>query len=182
MRKLFFKLYFLLRMPQFLFRKNSINISTNVGPNVLVSKCKIGSYNYIGRNSILNNVIIGNYCSIAPNVVIGGMEHSYWWYSTSTFLSDKCISNLETVIGHDVWIGANCIIKQGVTIGTGAVIGAHSFVNKDVEEYSIVIGCPAKVLKYRFPKSIQVNLINSEFWLCKPSKAKVILDNLNIEK
>lgn len=53
------------------------------------------------------------------------------------------------VINDDVWIGAGSIILAGVTIGKGAIIAAGAVVNKDVPEYSIVGGVPAKVLKYR---------------------------------
>lgn len=52
-------------------------------------------------------------------------------------------------IGDDVWIGANCIITAGVTIGTGAVVGAGSVVTRDVPDNAIVVGCPAKVIRYR---------------------------------
>src|SRR5699024_9683317 len=89
------------------------------------------------------------YCSIAPGVQIGGMEHSYWWLSTSTFLSEQCISNKKTKIGYDVWIAAGSIIKQGVKIGDGSVIGAMSFVNKDIPPNSIAFGVPAKIFKKR---------------------------------
>lgn len=88
-----------------------------IGPKTLIKNFVIGKYTYLGRFSILNNVEVGNYCSIAPGVQIGGMEHSYWWFSCSTFLSDHCISNKRTIIGHDVWIGANVVFNQGIKIG-----------------------------------------------------------------
>ncbi len=56
-------------------------------------------------------------------------------------------------IGDDVWIGANCIILKGVTIGEGSVIGAGSIVLNDVEPYSIVAGNPARKVKDRFSDS-----------------------------
>jgi len=49
----------------------------------------------------------------------------------------------------DVWVGANTVILDGVTIGKGAVLGASSVVTKDVPEYAVVVGNPAKVVKYR---------------------------------
>jgi len=52
-------------------------------------------------------------------------------------------------IASDVWIGANCLILSGVTIGEGAVVAAGSVVTKDVAPFTIVGGCPAKVLKHR---------------------------------
>lgn len=53
------------------------------------------------------------------------------------------------VIGNDVWIGARMIILPGVTIGTGAIIGAAAVVTKDVPDYAIVGGNPAKIIKFR---------------------------------
>jgi len=58
---------------------------------------------------------------------------------------------LPVNIGSDVWIGAGCKILGGVTIGNGCIIGAGSVVIKDLPPYSISVGNPAKVLKYREP-------------------------------
>ena len=55
----------------------------------------------------------------------------------------------EVVIGNDVWIGMRSIIMPGVKIGNGAVIGAGAVVTKDVPDYAIVGGVPAKVIRYR---------------------------------
>lgn len=54
-----------------------------------------------------------------------------------------------TVIGDDVWIGTRAIIMPGVRIGSGVIIGAGAVVTKDVPDYAIVGGVPAKVLRYR---------------------------------
>lgn len=55
----------------------------------------------------------------------------------------------KVIIGDDVWIGTRAIIMPGVTIGKGAIIGASAVVTKDVPEYAVVAGVPAKVIKYR---------------------------------
>jgi len=57
--------------------------------------------------------------------------------------------NRPVVIGDDVWIGGNCMIMAGVTIGEGAIIAGGAVVTKDVEPFSIVGGCPAKLIRYR---------------------------------
>ena len=142
----------------------------------------IGNYTYVGPNGCYNNTRIGNYCSLSVGVQIGGMEHSYWEVSTSTRLSDSCIRERLTTIGHDVWIGADSIIKQGVTVGNGAVIGANSFVNKDVPPYAIVFGTPAKVFKYRFDEDTIKRIEESRYWEYKPIKAKEIISKININK
>ena len=58
-------------------------------------------------------------------------------------------ANNFVTIGDDVWVGANSVILPGTTIHNGAVIAAGSIVTKDVPEYAIVAGNPAKVIKYR---------------------------------
>ena len=55
----------------------------------------------------------------------------------------------DIIVGNDVWLGANAVILAGVTIGNGSVIAAGSVVNKDIKEYTIAAGVPAKPLKSR---------------------------------
>jgi acetyltransferase-like isoleucine patch superfamily enzyme len=175
MKKIFFYIKSLLRYPIDRIKKNSIHHSTRISQNSLISKSKIGIGNYIACNTVIINTSIGNYCSIAPGVQIGGMQHSYWWLSTSPRLSDQCISNKVTTIGNDVWIAAGCIIKQGVTIGDGAVIGAMSFVNTDVPENSIYFGSPAKFYKKRLDDPLFEELKKSNYWNFDAEKAKTML-------
>lgn len=55
----------------------------------------------------------------------------------------------KVTIGDDVWIGARVVILPGITVGSGSIIGAGAVVTKDVPEYAVVAGVPAKVIKYR---------------------------------
>lgn len=181
LKKVFFLFKSLFRYPFNVLKKNSIHYTTQISQNSLISKSEIGISNYIACNTVIINSKIGNYCSIAPGVQIGGMQHSYWWLSTSPRLSEHCISNKKTIIGNDVWIAAGCIVKQGVTIGDGAVIGAMSFVNTDIPENTIYFGSPAKFYKKRL-ESETFNIIkDSGYWNEKEKKAKQILNNLNIK-
>ena len=86
----------------------------------------------------------------------------------------------KTIIGHDVWIGNNCLIKQGVKIGSGAVIGMGSVVTKDVRPYTIVAGNPAKIIRKRFDDIIIDRLLDIEWWNLNESElskyAKYIRD------
>ncbi len=56
----------------------------------------------------------------------------------------------DIIIKNDVWFGYNSMVRNGVTIGNGAIIGANAFVVKDVPDYAIVAGNPAKIVKMRF--------------------------------
>lgn len=157
---------------------NIFPYSAEIGSTTHMHRCILGRHVYIGSKCTLNGAIIGNYSCIAPGVQIGGMEHSYWWYSTNPQLSSQCINSKTTTIGHDVWIAANAIIKQGIKIGDGAVVGAGAFVNKDVPPYAIVAGVPAKIIKFRFDETIIRKLNESRYWEESVDKAKSILSSI----
>jgi acetyltransferase-like isoleucine patch superfamily enzyme len=77
---------------------------------------------------------------------------------------DIFFTTARTIIGHDVWIGQNAMIMSGVKIGTGAIIGAGCVVTKNVPEYAIVTGIPAKINKFRFNENIREALAKTEWW------------------
>lgn len=110
----------------------------------------MGRYGFIGKGcTIYPNVVVGDYLLMAPGVKIIGEDHIYnivgkpIWYSGRPPMP-------KTVIGSDVWIGQGATIMAGVSIGSGAVVGAGSIVTKDIEPFSIVVGCPARHIRYRF--------------------------------
>lgn len=133
-------------------------------------------HSFCGYDCEIINAEIGAFCSIANNVVIGGGRHPMEWVSTSPvfysgrdsvkakFSVHERIAEKKTMIGHDVWIGNNALIKQGVSIGSGSVIGMGSVVTKDIEPYSIVAGCPAKLIRKRFDENTILNLLALEWW------------------
>lgn len=92
-------------------------------------------------------VFIGKNVMIAPNVVIVAFNHGY--SATDTPMVEQQNVEAPVIVEDDVWIASNCTIGKGVRIGTGSIIAANSFVNKDVPPYSIVGGVPAKILKMR---------------------------------
>lgn len=183
MKRLIIYLWQLLKRPYLLFRGNNVPMTTRVDSNCTLTYCKVGEYSYIRSGAQFNHVIIGNYCSFAADVQIGGMEHPLYEYSTSAKLfPDKCIANNDTIIGNDVWVAAGAIIRQGIKIGDGAVIGANSFVNKDVPPYAIVAGSPAKIIKYRFDDDIKKAIQDAHYWDYAPKEAKQILNELITQK
>lgn len=173
---------FSIRKIKYSLRQNHFSKGVYVASNVQLRKCQIGAYSIIGPNSVLNRAIIGQYCSFASDVMIGGEEHAYWDISTSDRISDNGISEIDTIIGHDVWIGAQCYIRQGVNIGNGVVIGANSFVNKDIPDYAIVAGSPARVIKFRFEKEVIDKINSSHYWEYAPQKAKEIIKKIQTDK
>lgn len=177
LKKFCYDLRYIGHIPSNIINHNSINHTNHIAEGVSMKLCSFGKYNYIARRCSFYKVKVGSYCCFGPDLHVGGMQHAYWDYSMSPLLTDKGIVN-ETVIGNDVWIGAGCIIKQGTTIGDGAVIGANSFVNKDVEPYSIVVGSPARFVRFRFDQATINKVRESEYWNKKPSEAKQILSKI----
>lgn len=141
---------------------------------------EIGDFTY-GRPTVLQwnegkTFRCGKYCSIAAGVTIFiGGNHRTDWVSTYPFSALVPIwpeaagieghpqSNGDVVLGNDVWLGAQCTIMSGRTIGNGAVVAAFAVVTKDVPPYAIVGGNPAKVIRYRFTEQ-QIARLNRLCW------------------
>lgn len=111
----------------------------------------IGSNTVLNRGAHLNategSIDIGKYCHIGKFLTIYAFNHNY--ESTISIPYDKIKIAGKIIIKDYVWIGANVMIVPGVTIGEGVVIGAGSVVTKDVPDYAVIGGNPAKILKYR---------------------------------
>lgn len=110
---------------------------------------RVGDNSGIGtRCELYGPVTIGNDVMMAPEVIIYTSGHNF--DRTDVTMIEQGFTDPEPVtIGNDVWIGRRVIIMPGVTIGNGAVIGAGAVVTKDVPDYAVVGGVPAKVLKMR---------------------------------
>ena len=156
--------------------KSYVNKLAKINRFAHIVNSSIGRYSYIGISTHVNCAEIGNFCSIASDVYIGLEEHTISYISTSpifteahngtgySWVKDNLVSpSKKTVIGHDVWIGFRALIKAGITIGNGAIVGAGAIVTHDVPPYSVVVGIPAKVKKYRFSKEI-INTLESLSW------------------
>lgn len=145
-------------------------------PYSLSDSTTIGKYTYIARNSFVSNATIGSFCSIGPNFLCGwgihpltGISTAPMFYSTkrqngfTLSESDKIEERKRIVIGNDVFIGANVTVLDGVTIGDGAVIGAGAVVSKDIPPYAIAVGCPIRIIKYRFDDN-QIEALEKLKW------------------
>lgn len=121
---------------------------------------------------------VGSFCSIGPGAVIGGLGvHPLHMISTNpvfystlrqcgmTFSDANYFTEMEPVsLGNDVWVGANALILSGIRVGHGAVIAAGAVVTKDVPDYAVVGGVPAKVIKYRFTDEEIALLLRLQWW------------------
>jgi len=137
---------------------------------------EVGRYCDIGYDNTIINVKIGSFCAFGKNIIIGGANHSVNWVSISTvFNSNKDDLNkkfsrhsfsLESItkVGNDVWIGDNVIIKAGVTINNGAIVGIGSIVTKDIPPYEIWAGNPAKFIRKRFTENEIIELEKMQWW------------------
>ncbi|NTX87781.1 CatB-related O-acetyltransferase [Pseudomonas sp. UMC631] len=137
----------------------------------------LGRHSYTGMNTVIMHANIASFCSISWNVSIGGAEHDHSRIVQHSFLYndqdrlrpftteapyDRFSKPLS--IGHDVWIAAGAVVCRGVRIGNGAVVGANAVVTADVEPYAVVVGAPARVVKYRFPAAIIRKLEELQWW------------------
>jgi maltose O-acetyltransferase len=118
-----------------------------LGKNMSVGEyCTLNSFAHIWAGKA--GVFIGDRVMIASHVAITSLTHDY---SSKNMRFEKAIDK-PVIIKEDVWIGSHSIIMPGVTIGKGAVIGAGSVVTKDIPDFAIAVGAPAKIIKYRFEK------------------------------
>lgn len=137
----------------------------------------------IGSKEIARGSKIGRYCSIADNLqfIVKG-THMINWVTTYPFQEiwgmDVPLYEINGIkgkandlppaspitIGNDVWVASNVKVKQGVTIGDGAVLATECFVTKDVPPYAVVGGNPAKIIKYRFTEKQIQELLQIRWW------------------
>lgn len=120
-------------------------IKVNKGMLKIGGNCTINSFCYIYADE--KGIDIGNDVLIGPNVSINGLNYNY--IDKEKHIVDQGTTSLGIKIEDDVWIGANTAILDGVTIGRGAVIGAGAVVTRDIPQYSVAVGVPAKVIKER---------------------------------
>lgn len=122
-----------------------------LGNNIYIANGRRVSFGYgcrINENVYIEKASIGNDVLIAPNVSLLSRMHAFSRMDIPMSLQGYR-EEKEVVICDDVWLGRNVIVMPGVTVGKGAIVGAGSVVTKDVAEYQIVGGVPAKVIKER---------------------------------
>lgn len=137
---------------------------------------EIGAYSYgqcFVPGYFTRGVKVGRYTSVAPETRVYRENHPMDWLSTHPFFYDPRLGMVPDddhappalEIGHDSWIGYGTLILPGCKrIGIGAVVGARAVVTKDVPDFAIVAGNPAKLIRYRFEPQVISAILASQWW------------------
>jgi maltose O-acetyltransferase len=133
-----------------LFRFAGANINVERGAAFGTGrKVSVGNNSGIGINcQIFGEISIGNWVMMGPDVMFITTSHRFD-QTDKPMYAQGISGEKKIVINDDVWIGARCIFLPGVSVGQGSVIGAGSVVTKNIPEFSIAAGNPARVLKSR---------------------------------
>ena len=129
--------------------------------SIVIGDVNVGEKTWIGPNTLLDGsggLSIGKYCSISTGVSILTHDSVKWALSGGKEPYDK----METIIEDCCFVGSNTIINKGVHIGKHSLIGALSFVNRDVPPFSIAIGVPCRICGKVKIENGQVELVYDE--------------------
>jgi phosphonate metabolism protein (transferase hexapeptide repeat family) len=152
---------------------------TEVGDRTRITATSMGDYSYVVNDSEIIHTEIGKFCSIAAHVRINPGNHpmqrasqSHFTYRSSEYFDGEQDDqgffdwrrSHPVTIGHDAWIGHGAVILPGVSIGTGAVVAAGAVVSKDVSNYTIVAGVPARPMRRRFSEQVEEALLGIAWW------------------
>jgi len=151
---------------------------------------EVGAYSYgdcLKAGVFPPNVVVGRWVSVAPGVRVYNQNHPldhlsmhpYFYEPSMGVVKENPMPRHRLVIGHDSWLGCNAIVTPGCKrIGVGAVIGAGAVVTKDVDDYAIVGGNPAKLIRYRFPEDVRKTLLNSRWWERSIDEIRAFADDM----
>lgn len=174
LKNLILKLFFLIKY-KYRFKKASfIHPYSNIGFNV-----KIGKGTRInGKCFISNETTIGNYCAIAHNFRVRHRNHSINYPNIQDYIQDRCgftslnVFKGKIKVGDGSWIGDNVTFLPGSGVGKGCVVGAGSVVTKEFDDFSVIAGNPAILIRTRFDKKGQLEFLKSKWWEWDVEKIK----------
>jgi maltose O-acetyltransferase len=124
-------------------KKPRVKSGAEISPNAT-----LGDYSELGTRCMIQaDVHIGNNVIMGPDVKIYSRNHKF--ESLDKPIQEQGKEYKITYIGNDVWLGANVIVTAGCNIGNHVIVAAGAVVTKNIPDYAIVGGVPAKILKYR---------------------------------
>jgi phosphonate metabolism protein (transferase hexapeptide repeat family) len=160
-------------------RDSRIGAYCEVGARTILQEVTMDDYSYVVNDGQITYTTIGKFCSIAAMTRINPGNHpmhratqAHFTYRASAYFPGE-EDDAEffawrrahaVTIGHDVWIGHGAIVLAGRNIGTGAVIAGGAVVTKDVPDYAIVAGNPARIIRQRFPDATASRLLALKWW------------------
>ncbi|WP_100959191.1 chloramphenicol acetyltransferase [Bosea sp. FBZP-16] len=165
---------------------------TEIGARTVFAESTLGDYSYVVNDSNIIYTTIGKLCSIAAHTRINPGNHpmqrasqAHFTYRASAYFEDAQDEaaffdwrrSTPVTIGHDVWIGHGAIVLAGRSIGTGAVVAGGAVVTKDVPDYTIVAGNPARIIRRRFPEEIAERLKALAWWDWEHAALRTALDD-----
>jgi len=151
---------------------------TEVGARTSVVESEIGDYSYVVHDAQIIYATVGRFCSIASHTRINPGNHPldrvalhHFTYRSAQYGmgdDDATFFNWRrqhrVTLGHDVWIGHGAVILPGISIGTGAAIGAGAVVSKNVPDFCVVGGVPARTIRMRFSEEVIAGLLDIAWW------------------
>jgi phosphonate metabolism protein (transferase hexapeptide repeat family) len=160
-------------------RESKLGAWTAVGARTSIAESSMGDYSYVVNDCSIMNTAIGKFCSIAAQTRINPGNHPldrvalhHFTYRSKSyqlgpdddqeFFDWRRAHNVT--IGNDVWIGHGAVILPGVRIGTGAAIGAGAVVSKNIPDFAVAVGVPARAIRYRFPEETRQRLLELAWW------------------
>ncbi len=115
----------------------------------------VGDFTFVGRGTefdVTESVVVGSHVLIGPGVFITDHNHGI---EHGLRVDEQICAGGPVVIGDDVWLGAGVVILPGVTVGQGAVIGAGAVVTRDIPDWSVCAGVPARIMRKRTRKPVE---------------------------
>ena len=143
----------------------------------LIGDVVIGDHTTVGVDSLLHGpVTVGRYSQIGPSNALYGQNHSTDHLSTyvnERLFDGRLRSNSvldRSIIGNDVWTGHGAIVLPGVVVGNSSVLAAGAVVTNDVRPFTIVAGCPARMIGERFDPELRSAIDEWAWWDAEPGE------------